>query len=210
MSYQQLRSFEIRGYKSIQHQTVNLEQMNVLIGQNGAGKSNFISAFKFLRNIIEGRLKNTSVKTGAENLLYYGSKQTKDIYINLDFKPNVYDITLQSSDNDSLFVSTEHVGFWGDGYSEPYREIISISEDESRLEKMIKNKKIAKYVYEVLKEWRVYHFHDTSESAGVKKYAPMVDNKFLFEDASNLAPFLYTMRFKEEEFYERTTRNKYA
>lgn len=203
MSYQQLRSIEIKGFKSIQHQTVGLEKINVLIGQNGAGKSNFISAFKFLRNIIEGRLKNTSIKTGAESLLYYGSKETKNIFLGLDFKPNVYDITLQPTESDSLFVSTEHVGYWGAGYAEPYIEAITISEDESSLAKARKNKKIAEYVYDVLKEWRVYHFHDTSESAGVKKFSSMADSKFLFEDASNLASFLFKMKNTEEEYYER-------
>jgi predicted ATPase len=203
MSYHQLRSIEIRGYKSIKHQIIGLNKMNVLIGQNGAGKSNFISAFKFLRNIIEGRLKNTSLKTGAENLLYYGSKETKNIYLGLDFKPNVYDITLQASESDSLFVSIEHCGFWGNGYKDPYLETVAIDEEESKLAKMTKNKAIAEHVYGVLKNWRVYHFHDTSESAGVKKYASLADNKVLFEDASNIASFLYVMKHSDGNFYER-------
>lgn len=203
MSYKQLRSIEIKGYKSIRHQIVELNKMNVLIGQNGAGKSNFISAFKFLRNIIEGRLKNTSVKTGAENILYYGSKETKDIFLALDFRPNVYDITLQPSENDSLFVSVEQCGFWGSGYKEPYLEIVALNEEESQLSKMTKKKAIAEHVFGVLKEWRVYHFHDTSESAGVKKYGSMADNKVLFEDASNLAAFLYLLKRTEERHYER-------
>jgi predicted ATPase len=203
MSYHQLRSIEIRGYKSIQHQIVDLNKMNVLIGQNGAGKSNFISAFKFLRNIIEGRLKNTSLKAGSENLLYYGSKETKNIFLGLDFRPNVYDITLQPSESESLFVTIEHCGFWGNGYSSPYLETVAIDEEESQLSKMTKRKVIAEHVYGVLKDWRVYHFHDTSESAGVKKYASVADNKVLFEDASNLAPFLYVLKHTDENFYER-------
>lgn len=203
MSYQQLRSIKIRGFKSIQNQSIGLDKINVLIGQNGAGKSNFISAFKFLRNIIEGRLKNTSVKTGAENLLYYGSKHTKNIYLSLDFAPNVYEITLQPSESESLFVSAEHVGYWNPRYKEPYLESIASSEEESNLSKSTRNNKMAAYVFDVLKEWRVYHFHDTSESAGVKKYASMADSKFLFEDASNLAPFLYVMKNTKELHYER-------
>jgi predicted ATPase len=203
MSYKQLRSFEIRGYKSIQQQTVDLNKMNVLIGQNGAGKSNFISAFKFLRNIIEGRLKNTSLKAGAENLLYYGSKVTKNIFLRLDFRPNLYDITLQPSESESLFVTIENCGFWASGYKAPYLETVAIDVEESQLSKMTKQKTIAEHVYGVLKDWRVYHFHDTSESAGVKKYASLADNKVLFEDASNLASFLYVLKHKEEDFYER-------
>jgi predicted ATPase len=203
MSYKQLRSIEIIGYKSIKHQTIPINSMNVLIGQNGAGKSNFISTFKFLRNIIEGRLKNTSLRAGAENLLYYGSKTTKSLYLGLDFRPNLYDITLHPAENDSLFVKREHCGFWGSGYKEPLLESIAFDEEESQLAKYTKRKAIAEHVFGVLKNWRVYHFHDTSETAGVKKYASMADYKFLFEDASNIAPFLYVMKKTEEQYYER-------
>ncbi len=181
-----------------------MTDLNVLIGQNGAGKTNFISLFRFLRNIIEGRLKNYSQRTGAENILYYGSKETTEIIIRLDFDPNHYEITLQPSQSDTLIVASEYSGYWGNkNYKEPYWETVAHSEEESLLAKRAKTNNIASYVYNVLKDWRVYHFHDTSESAGVKKYAKLADNKFLFEDASNLAPFLYTLRETEHDYYER-------
>ena len=71
MNNHNLNTIEVKGYQSIKDQQIPLANMNVLIGQNGAGKSNFISLFKFLRNIFEGRLKNISLKSGAENLLYF-------------------------------------------------------------------------------------------------------------------------------------------
>jgi predicted ATPase len=204
MSYQKLRSIEVKGYKSIQDQRIPLENLNILIGQNGAGKTNFISLFRFLRNIISGRLKNISQTTGAEVLLYYGSKVTSNITISLDFDPNYYKIRLQPASNkDTLIVESEHTGFRGTSYSTPYWDSIASSEEESQLAKKAKTNKIADYVLQVLKEWRVYHFHDTSESAGMKKYASMADNKFLLEDASNIAPFLFVLRHKNEEYYER-------
>ena len=44
----------IRGFKSIQEQTVSLGQLNVLIGTNGAGKSNFLEAMAMLSSSAEG------------------------------------------------------------------------------------------------------------------------------------------------------------
>jgi len=199
-SYHQLKFVDVKGYKSIQDQQIPLTKMNVLIGQNGAGKTNFISLFKFLRNIIEGRLKNTSLKAGAENLLYYGSKQTKKITIYLDFSPNLYELILEPASNNSLFINKEQCGFYKD-WGGIYWEAVTISEEESKLS--TKPRRVSKYVYDVLKEWRVYHFHDTSESAGVKKYCSIADNKFLFEDAANLAAFLYVLKNTEKEYYER-------
>lgn len=203
MSYQELKSVNIKGYKSIKNQDIPIGKLNILIGQNGAGKSNFISSFKFLRNIIDRKLKQTSLKSGAENLLYYGSKETKNISFYLDFSPNTYEIRLQPTEDESLFIDYEQCGFWVEKYKSPYTTTITASEQESKLFYAKAREKVAKYVYDVLQSWRVYHFHDTSESAGVKKYASMSDNKFLFEDASNLAPFLYVMKHTEAPFYER-------
>jgi predicted ATPase len=205
MSYQKLKSIEIKGYKSIRDQKIPLSDLNVLIGQNGAGKTNFISVFKFLRNIIGGRLKNISLRTGAENLMYYGSKETQQIIINLNFDPNYYSIYLQPTQNkDTLIVESEFTGIRRDQKStDPYWELIASSEEESLLELKANIDSTAQYVYNALNEWRVYHFHDTTDSAGVKKYASLASNGFLFEDASNLAPFLYLLKRIDREHYER-------
>lgn len=44
----------IKGFKSIQEQTIKLGQLNVLIGTNGAGKSNFLEALSMLSASAEG------------------------------------------------------------------------------------------------------------------------------------------------------------
>jgi energy-coupling factor transporter ATP-binding protein EcfA2 len=43
-----LESIEIEGYLSIRSARVELGALNVLVGANGAGKSNFVRAFEFL------------------------------------------------------------------------------------------------------------------------------------------------------------------
>jgi len=201
MDDHQLKLFSVKGYKSIKDQEISLSSMNVLIGQNGAGKSNFISLFKFIRNIIEGRLKITSLKAGSESLLYYGNKITNNLIITAAFTPNSYQIILMPTRNDSLFVFSEHCGLFNNN-QRGWEQIASM-EEESLLSKKATTEKVAEQVYNVLKEWRVYHFHDTSESAGVKKYGSIADNKFLFEDASNLAAFLYVLKHTQEQYYER-------
>ena len=202
MNENQLKLISVKGFKSIKYQDILLSRMNVLIGQNGAGKSNFISLFKFLRNIIEGRLKITTLKAGAESLLYYGSKETKHISLELRFSHGAYQVVLESTKDDRLIIGFEQCMFDFDA-GEPKGEIIVFSADESKLSEASKQNETAKSVYNVLIDWRVYHFHDTSESAGVKKYGSIADNQFLFEDASNLAAFLYVLKHTQEEYYER-------
>ena len=72
---QQLTKVRIQGFKSIKSQEISFNRVNVLIGSNGAGKSNFISAFAFLEEILKKRLGLYSAQRGAESLLYRGRKQ---------------------------------------------------------------------------------------------------------------------------------------
>lgn len=48
-----LDKLTIRGFKSIQLDGSALNNLNVIVGANGAGKSNFISFFKMLRDAID-------------------------------------------------------------------------------------------------------------------------------------------------------------
>ena len=46
---------QVEGYRSIKSQRVKLLPMNVLLGANGVGKSNFLSVFTFFRMLIQSR-----------------------------------------------------------------------------------------------------------------------------------------------------------
>lgn len=48
---------EIKGYKSIKEQKVDFKDINILIGSNGSGKSNFISFFEFLNRLYNKNLQ---------------------------------------------------------------------------------------------------------------------------------------------------------
>ena len=52
-----------------------------------------------------------------------------------------------------------------------------------------------------LQAWRLYHFHDTSFHSPMKKTAKLHDNRFLRQDGSNLASFLYLLRERHETSY---------
>ena len=52
-----LDSIAIRGFRSIGDVTFELRPLNVLIGANGAGKSNVVSFFKMMNELMGGRLQ---------------------------------------------------------------------------------------------------------------------------------------------------------
>jgi predicted ATPase len=198
----------IQGFRSIASiDKLPLGPINVVIGPNGSGKSNFIGVFAFLHALREGRLKDYVTSAGgAEKVLHFGSKTTKEILLYLSFanEVNQYAVKLAPTDDDGLYPSSEIVKFWDKGrYPEkPYAEGL-VARDQGR-EAGISNpkpEKIARWVSMRLRSWRIYHLHDTSSSSPMRKTAKVDDNDYLRSDGSNLAAFLYLLHEKHEASY---------
>ena len=105
----------VKGYKSIENQCVDLRPINILIGGNGIGKSNFISVFSMMRSIYEKELQSYVLKKGGANvLLYNGKKQTGAIEFDFSFLRgtyhNRYIVQLQET-QDSLIVANASTAF---------------------------------------------------------------------------------------------------
>lgn len=79
----------IRGFRSFRElDSFELRSLNVLIGSNGSGKSNFISFFRLLHELAEKRLNAATGKAGgADSLLYRGRKHTSAFEAELYFGP---------------------------------------------------------------------------------------------------------------------------
>jgi predicted ATPase len=192
-----LESISIENFKSIRAQKLLLGKLNVFIGGNGVGKSNLIQCFRFLNEIVKKNLALYSLKKGADYLLYFGRKHSQQIAFELSFRDesqlgNGYKIELVPANDNSMTVASESVTFHRPPYPAPYWEGINGASREAVIGDG--PSKIAKYVRECLDSYRVYHFHDTSDSAAVKAPCKVEDNQFLRTDASNLAAFLFRLR----------------
>ena len=53
----QLTSLRLAGWKSIRDAEIELRPLNVLIGANGAGKSNLVSFFKLMSEMTEAEIR---------------------------------------------------------------------------------------------------------------------------------------------------------
>lgn len=61
-----IEKLTIRGFKSIRElDGFELRKLNVLVGANGAGKSNLISFFKMLRCVMDGGLAGFVGESGG-------------------------------------------------------------------------------------------------------------------------------------------------
>jgi predicted ATPase len=65
-----LRRVRIRGYKSIAFCDVTLEPLTILVGRNASGKSNFVDALAFLRDLLKlGSTEAVRLHGGRDTLL---------------------------------------------------------------------------------------------------------------------------------------------
>lgn len=200
MNRQQIYRIRIKGFKSIKECDFKLSNINLFIGSNGAGKSNFISVFKMLQNIIEKTLqKYVGISGGANALLFNGRKQTESIEVEFFFGDNSYEFKLVPTDENSFIFESEHFNYDG---SWSHKSYVGGGYAESRWEKGAYNG-LDDYIKPILQneKWRVYHFHDTSASAKVKQTHKISNNAELQNDAANLAAFLYRLKAEYHESY---------
>nr|WP_317199668.1 AAA family ATPase [uncultured Psychrobacter sp.] len=80
MNHNQLSSLSITGFKSIKSCNIEMTNLNVLIGANGSGKSNFIGFFKFIHELLDENLQSyTSKSGGPDSILHFGRKSTEHL-----------------------------------------------------------------------------------------------------------------------------------
>ena len=199
----ELDHITIRGFRSIASiDELELGDINVLIGPNGSGKSNFIGVFAFLHAIREGQLQDYVAKAGGANrLLHFGVRNTKQIHLDVSFRDGVnrYTVQLEPTDLDALIPTTESVFVWNKNYPKPYDDSLERIGNEAGISGS--NPGISDHVRHHLDSWRLYHFHDTSTTSDMKKAADINDNRFLRPDGSNLPAFLYYLSERRPDAY---------
>ncbi len=204
-----LERMKLKGFKSFREVDLSLSPINVLIGANGSGKSNFIGLFKMFNRMMKEELQAYVARAGgADQILHYGRKTTERLEFELWFRrgddlANGYICHLIPA-QDALLVAREATYFHDRAhYPTPYQDAMH---QELFAECILPQwaqtgGKVAAYVYQAMSSWQLYHFHDTSESARVKQMGDIQENRFLLPDAANLAAYLYLLREKHPLHY---------
>lgn len=194
---------EISGYKSIKKLDLQLKPINILLGGNGVGKSNFVSLFSLIRNIYNSNLQQYIIlKGGADSLLHFGKKITDQIRLNIYFGgengTNQFIVSLKHS-QDTLFIESIQTAFnsYGNWHYKDYEKHVL----ESQFARI--NVSQAYWVNTYLNQFDVYHFHDTGDKSPMKSTADISDNRYLKRDGSNIAAFLYFLKLKHPKHYLR-------
>lgn len=198
-----VKSLTVTGYKSIR-ELLNfpLANLNVLIGANGAGKSNFIGLFRLLNEMYEQQLQLFIQKQGGPDaLLHFGRQTTERLHAEFYFDRNGYKFDLIPTNDNRLVFEKEISWFCGKYYPGSKSATLDTGHSESKLKNA--QDPYSPYVRTSVSNWRVYHFHDTSETAKVKQPHASNLNIRLLPDAANLAAYLRMLKSKYPKEYQR-------
>ncbi len=201
-------SITIKGYKSFKDITVDLGKINILIGSNGAGKSNFLSLFALLGEAYNGLLARRVALTGGVNKLFHqGLKVTDRISIDVKEGINSYMLDLIEADG-SLIVENEKLGYSSSPGNWSYRNIAKYRTEtalrESQGKKALKR---GDYINQYMSQIKKFHFHDTGRKSPLTGESNIVnDSYYLYSQGDNLAAFLYGIMKNNPLVYKRIVR----
>lgn len=197
-----IERLDVEGFTSIVEASVELGSLNVLVGANGAGKSNLIRALELLGRIVDEDLRVHVARRGGAAALVNATLEAKHIRLSLRGRgqdESRYDAVLVPAPDGGLFFIDEHIYYRDpERYARPWHDSIDRGHRETKLHATVagggRGHLVASYIIDLLRGCRVYHFHDTSPTAPVKQFVTTADNLALRPDAGNLAAVLRRLR----------------
>lgn len=92
-----IKKIRISNFKSFKESEIELRNLNILIGGNASGKSNFIQIFKFLHNAVKENLQ-TAIKQegGIHYVKNINIGFSEDVVIKIDFLSTVGEKSIQT------------------------------------------------------------------------------------------------------------------
>ncbi|MFE4493120.1 AAA family ATPase [Streptomyces niveus] len=199
----------IEGYASIRSSMLTLGDVTVLVGANGAGKSNVVGALELLGRMADEELGlEVGLRGGAAAMQYAGQRAEEGIRLRVSAYPYRYEAHLMAAANDSFIFAEEKGYFHETGHGRPLDESFGRGHRESLLRERADEQlsRLAGPMHGILAGCRVFHFQDTSSNAPVKQLGFTADNEALRPDARNLAAFLLRLREGEPKAYRRIVR----
>jgi len=214
---QPIDKITLKGFKSIRSlEDFPLRNLNILIGANGAGKSNFVDFFRLLRAMANGRLQTFVLEQGGgDGFFFMGPKYTQRMAARLEFGENAYEFTLAPTASAELMFDEQHIHYAGGSkaggatYSAPKgtREpaLKGPQDRETELGRFQAKlfDTLGLSIHGAVSSWVVYHFHDTSMLAPMRRPGSVRDNEYLRPDAANLGAYLLMLRERHQRIYER-------
>lgn len=217
MAVESIKQISIKGFKSLRDVSLELGPLTVMIGANGSGKSNFIEFFRMLKEafwISQGGLQlYVGKKGGADSLLYYGPKITRNLDASIEFAGEErscrYSFSLTWGVPNNLVFASEEFEYKSDADPEPQSLHLGSGHGEPKLLEVadLLSESPQKYASRVVRDnlrlLQAYHFHDTSDEAGIRRSYDRNGEFHLMHQGENLAAFLHWLQERRPQHYRR-------
>lgn len=203
-----LKRLSATGFRSLSRTALDLRNLNVLVGPSGVGKSNIVSCFKLINEMMGRRLQRWLATTGrASANLHFGPDRTPAMELELQFRvengADTYVMKLARVFGDAMVFADETLVFHQDGYPTPKVVRLGAGHSETMLGAKAEEGDItAKTLRYLLNRCRVFSFGDMSPEARVRRACSMSDHRWIMPDGGNLAAVLYRLRSERPAAYQ--------
>lgn len=207
----------IKGFRSLADvELTDLPNATVLIGANGAGKSNIIRFFEMVSWMLRSQRLGEFVELngGADDQLFGGNRVTPRIEAEISLRAgrgrDDYRFTLAYAHPDRFFFTEEAFRFSNSALpTEAPWQYLYNGQREAQLPEAAGgwehpgvNPQTARVLLRLLRSCAVYQFHDTSHYSNLKKSWDASENYRLRSDAGNLAAILYRLEQEDSRRYK--------
>jgi len=218
-----LGGLSVEGFASISR--VNLEltsAVTVLIGANGAGKSNLVSALEVISRVWDNTFQDYLVRHGGLPALLHTDAAASFDEATFEIRglPDAqnhstgYRVRLRvdrNSEEQAALVTEDFLFHDRTKYPEPYNEHVSWRVARSRAASFLtaddpedgKLQRFARYVAPLVSGCRVFHFDDVSPEAPPRSFSEVGDDIALRANAENIAAYLLRIRDDHPQHYQR-------
>lgn len=210
MEPERIDKLRVKGFKTFADAAVDLTSCNVLIGGNGAGKSNLLSLLKLLRALAQGELQVFVERTGrANDVLRRHVPPTPALEVGLDLLTSTgkarYHLRAERTEDDRLLIRSEEIKPFDANGESSGREGHALPVRESLLAEATPPEGEHKRFggFRLLTALRVYHFVETAVSAPAAFECDLAANGELREDGANLAAYLFYLQNYQPTAYRR-------
>ena len=208
-----IQRISIEGFRSLAKiDNLELLQLTVLIGANGAGKSNLIRFFEMLSWMFKGQKLQEFVlfHGGGDDQFFMGARKTPiiraEIQLETEAGSNEYRFAVGHLPAGDKVVFLEEAYRFSDRAKSgqaPWKELPGMTLESSLVGEQSKT---AKAIIHLLCECAVYQFHDTSEHASIRNKWDIADSARLRSDGGNLAAVLLDLQQNEVLRYQQIVR----
>lgn len=207
-----LTRITLKGFKTVRALTdFEPRSRTVLIGPNGAGKSNFISFFRMMSWALSGPGKlayHVGQQGGSRLILHDGPAHTREIEAELAIRTaggeNEYAFRLFHAAGDTLVFADERYRFSRAGWENKAKwKTLGAGHKDPGLLAAAVDDQTARVIRTLLQRIVVYQFHNTSGTARIRGKWSADDNRWLKEDAANVAPVLHRLKTRDRRYYQR-------